>query len=63
MKSAPDCFNHATRCEEMARASNDHIGRRMLLATARVWRQLGQASKDMEAKPHRFIERQVAREG
>jgi hypothetical protein len=49
MKSALECFRHATRCEEMAHASNDDINRRMLLATAEIWRALGERSKSAEA--------------
>jgi hypothetical protein len=45
MKSALECFNHAARCEEMARASCHDDDRRMLLATAKIWRGLGESSE------------------
>jgi hypothetical protein len=62
MKSALYCFTHAVRCDEMACASDDVANRRMLQATARIWRQLGEASEKAEAKPHRFVEGRPARE-
>jgi hypothetical protein len=62
MKSALDCFNHATRCEEMACAINDIADRQMLLETAEIWRELGKASNEAEAGCYPFIARRSAKE-
>ncbi len=45
MKSAFECFQHASRCEDMALASCDDANRRVLLHTARQWRKLGLNAK------------------
>lgn len=40
MKSAPECFNNAWRCEQAARDARNAADQNVLLATAQHWRTL-----------------------
>ena len=43
--TASECLSKADHCERMAHASNDHLGRSILLATAQHWRTLARTAK------------------
>ena len=45
MKSAPECFHHAAKCERLARDSLSNDTRKSLLALASSWRVLGEQAK------------------
>lgn len=54
MKSAYECFLHATKCEQMAKETLNQSSRKMLRTTAQYWRTLGneaKAKEPSEAKP------------
>lgn len=45
MKSAPECFHNAAKCERQARDSLIHENRKVLYALATSWRVLGEHAK------------------
>jgi|FEC22Drversion2_1045045.scaffolds.fasta_scaffold00169_28 hypothetical protein len=50
MKSAFECYQHAAKCERMAKEALDTASRRMLRTTAEHWRTLGNAAKANEGR-------------
>jgi len=49
MKTAFECFQHAARCERLARGAFDEINRDILLRTAEHWKTLGKEAKVTES--------------
>lgn len=45
MNSASECFQRATKCEQMAQFATDSGNKAMLLATAKHWLTLAEAAK------------------
>ena len=50
MRTALECYLHATRCEAHSRATSNDIDRQMLLSAAELWRKLGNSADDHAAK-------------
>jgi hypothetical protein len=50
MMSARECLEHATRCEQLAKASSYEANRTALFVTAQQWRALGQLAQGKEAR-------------
>jgi hypothetical protein len=48
MKSALECFQHASKCEEKAKQAISDAGRSVLLETANHWRRLGRQAEAKE---------------
>ena len=48
--SARECFEYATGCEQLAKASSYEANRTALFVTAQRWRALGQLAQGKEAR-------------
>ena len=49
MKSAFECFQHAAKCEQLAKDARAEADRALLLATAEHWKMLGNEAKPAES--------------
>ncbi len=49
-KTAFECFQHAARCQQMARKARNESARDGLLDVARCWRKLGDEAEAKDSK-------------